>query len=276
MRILLPEEARVTIDQYKSLKLGSKIVPCPYYINTQKESGGLRVLVGKGSPEEIEHEVKVWAQLRGFEMSKASEHEIREFMIKHRIGIDCSGFLVHVINRWMKQTRGRRLIEYLKFDNNSVIAWIKRRLRSAENIGANTLTSLKNTIKITELNDIRPGDLIRLKGRVKNSHHIAMISEIEGDLVEENGKKNFLIKRFKYVHSNRNYDDRHGVREGEVIITNPEAGLKEQNWTEVYNGRNWTYEGLVKEYQDNGVMRLKCLENEIKKNYEAGVVKELL
>ncbi len=268
MKIGLPEIATQTINEYKNLKLGGKEIPCPYFINSEKEKGGLRVLVGKGSPEEIEHEVKVWAQLRGFDLEQATVDEIREFMIKHKIGVDCSGFLVHVINRWMKKRMGKRLIDCLKFENNSLFSILKRRLRSAENIGASTLTSEMNTTKITDLNEVRPGDLIRLKGIRKNAHHIAMVSEMEGDF---SGEK-FIIKSFKYVHSTRNYADKHGLREGEVKITKPGKELKDQEWTEIYKGKSWTYEGLMKEYEDNGMRRLKCFEKEIQRNFEENII----
>jgi len=273
MIIRLPDNVWATVKAYNNLQLGGKNVPTPYFINSDDERGGLRVLVGKGSPEEIEHEVKVWAQLKGFDLNKASIAEIREFMIQHKIGVDCSGYLVHVLNRWMKQNMHKRLIECLKFKSNSPLTWVKRRLRSAENIGANTLTNEDNTKRI-EINDVRPGDLIRLKGLRKNAHHIAMVSEVDGDFVGED--KKFIVKSFKYIHSHRNYEDKHGVRSGEVVITNPGGELKDQDWREEQNGKNWVYEGLLKEYNDNGLRRLNCLAPEVERNFNDKVMKATL
>ena len=275
MIIRLPDNVWKTVKEYNNLQLGGNSVPCPYFINSDDEKGGLRVLVGKGSPEEIEHEVKVWSQLKGFNLRKASIEEIREFMIQHKIGIDCSGYLVHVINRWMKQNMGKRLVEELKFKDNSPITWVKRRLRSAENIGANTLTNEDNTTKI-EINDVKPGDLIRLKGLRKNAHHIAMVSEVDGDFFGEGETKKFFVKSFRYIHSHRNYDDKHGVRSGEVKITHPGGELKDQDWTEVHKGKNWVYEGLLKEYHDNGLRRLNCLAKEVERNFNDKVMKATL
>ena len=263
MKFELPDYVQKEIKKYSELELGGKKVPCPYYINISKERGGLRVLVGKGSAEEISHEVQVWARLKGFDLNNATPEEIREFMVERKIGIDCSGFAVHIYNRWLKRSLGKRLVSCLKHPRNSLWARFRRALRSAENIAANTLTSEENNIKITNLNNIRPGDMIRLKGRVKNAHHLVIVSEVNGDVVGEE----FKIKNFKYVQSARYYDDQHGLREGKVIITNPNGEIKDQKWTDVYKGKNWTYEELLKNYEDNGVRRLKCLEKEIENLY---------
>lgn len=262
MKLELPEEVKKSIDQYAKLDLGDKSVPCPYYINISKERGGLRVMVGKGSPEEITHEVKVWAQLKGFDLRKANAGEIRDFMLEKGIGVDCSGFLVHVINRWMKSTSKGRLIDCIKFPTNSFIARLRRRLRSAENISANTLTGDENNIKIINLNEVKPGDMIRLKGKIKNAHHVLMVTEVDGDK-GENGK--FKIKKIKYVGSARDYEDENGIRFGDIDITDSEGELKDQKWNDEYRGKNWHYEGLMKEYEDNGIRRLKCLKEEIEK-----------
>ncbi len=252
VKYVLPEEAWQTINEYKYLPLGGKKVTSPYYINLSKERGGLRVLVGKGTPEEILHEVKVWGKLKGFELENASQHQIREFMIQRKIGIECSGFLYHVITRWLQAKHKGNLVSKLKFHNNGFVNRFRRWLRPAENVSANTMTSDLNTEKIKNLNDIRPGDLIRAKGRVKNAHHVAMISEVKGVLDEKN---KFTIESFKYIHSHRFYEDQNGIREGEVIVTNPKGDLKDQNWLEVYKGKNWMLDDLLKDYHDNGIRR---------------------
>lgn len=45
----------------------------------------LRTLVGKGNPNEIEDEVKIWAQIMKFDLNNSSESQIREFMQKFEL-----------------------------------------------------------------------------------------------------------------------------------------------------------------------------------------------
>jgi hypothetical protein len=247
----LPESAEQVIFEYMHLPLGDKEVVCPYYINKTKERAGLRVLIGKGDPGEIVREVNVWAKLKGFNLRKASAAEIRKFMVDHSIGVDCSAFVVHLLNYWFKQEGRQPLINYLKFPHNGLIDLMRRTLRPVENISANILTSQDNCIAIDNLNGIRPGDFIRSKGHLKNSHHIALVRNIT---LEEG-----VVKEFEYVHSERYYGDENGVRFGKVIVTNPKGELKDQNWTEVMNGKNYTLEGLLNMYEDNGIRRLRIL-----------------
>ena len=244
----IPDALQKHIDRYTSLQIGGKSIVCPYYINTKVVTGNLRVMSGKGSPEEIELETSVWAKVKGFDLDNSDEKAIRKFMMDMKIGIDCSGFMAQIINSYMTQVGHGKLISNLKFNNNNLAMKIRRFLRPIENIGANTLTSSQNT-SIVALNDIKPGDLIRAKGSQKNSHHVAMIVGVErGD----SGN----IRSFAYVNSHRFYEDQNGVRYGKVIITDINKGLKDQVWQDVLNDRNYFIEDLLVDYEDNGIRRL--------------------
>lgn len=245
----LPHSANKVIEEYLNLSLGGKDVPCPYLLNTRKERVGLRVLVGKGNPGEIIKEVLVWAKLKDFDLKKATIAQIREFMITRSIGVDCSGFVSHVLGYVLKMSHKKKLIDYLVFPNNNLLDKLRRVLRPVENIGANNLTSLENCEKITDLNLIQPGDLIRSKGKIRNSHHIQIITKV----FREDG---FLVE-LEYAHSSMHYDDANGVKFGRIQITDLRAPLEKQNWLEVKKGRNYSYEGFMKELEDNGVRRLK-------------------
>ncbi len=245
-------KAQEAIHRYFNLPFGRKRVKCPYYMNIKKERAGLRVMVGKGSVAEIVHETKVWAQLKGFNLSRKSEEEIREFMIKKGIGIDCSGFIAHILDHWFKSENRGRVWNNLKFQDNSIYARFRRFLRPIENIGANLLTSDLNCIHIDNFDDIGPGDLIRAKGKQKNAHHVAIITDTHKS---ESGK----LKKFDYVHAHRFYEEENGVRKGTVIISKPEGSLKDQEWRDTYNGKNYMLEDLKVNYEDNGIRRLKAL-----------------
>ena len=126
---------------------------------------------------------------------------------------------------------------------------IRRFFRPIENISANTLTSELNCIKINDLNDIKPGDLIRSKGKQNNAHHLALIVEV----VSEEGR----VVRFKFVNSISVDIENDGIKYGNVYITNPAGELKDQHWPIEYGEKNYFYEGFLVDYEDNGVRRLK-------------------
>jgi hypothetical protein len=253
MKKKLSQAALEVIKKYSELDILGKKVCTPYFINSNKKRAELRVMAGKGAPEEIIHEVKVWAQVKGFDLARAKEDQIREFMMDLGIGIDCSGFVVHVLNAELKRRKLGPLWNYLAFSNNSFFMKIRRMLRPLENIGANTLTNETNTTKISDLNNIKPADLIRLVGNKNNEYHVAIITEVEHD---DNGK----IKSFKYANSNRKYEDQNGVRIGTVKITDPKDELKDQKWIDDYKGKNYFYDDLMKNYEQNGIRRLKVLD----------------
>lgn len=244
----LPRSANKVVDEYKSIPLGGKKVICPYYINPKSQRGGLRVSVGKGDPGEISREVKVIAQLKGVDLNKLSVEEIRQFMMDNHIGIDCSGLVVHIYNYWLKNQGDKPLINYLKFKKNDLWHRLKRKLRPLEQIGANTLTNDENTVIIKNYNDVRPGDFIRSKGLRKNSHHIIIISKV---IMREG-----IVEELEYIHSIKGYEDENGLRFGSIKIINPKLGLDKQQWEEIKNGRNWTYEGYMNQKEDNGLRRL--------------------
>ncbi len=237
------------IDDYFNLPLNGKKVPCPYYINVRKLRMGLRVLIGKGSPDEIVKESLIYEKLRDKDFSKMTVDEIRNFLTKRHIGIDCSGFVTHVLDYTLLKQGKKHLWKYLKHPRVNLYGKIARFLRPVENLSAETLTNDENTKAITNLDEIQPGDLIRAKGLRKNSYHIMLITEVE---VEHD-----VVKSFTYVHSTREYADQHGVRKGKVIITDPNASLTKQKWTDEYKGRNWTYEEICVDPEYSQVRRLE-------------------
>jgi len=247
--LTLPQSAQKVIEEYLHLPLGGKDVPCPYLINIRKERVGLRVLVGKGNPGEIVKEVKIWAKLKDFDLDKATINQIKEFMIARSIGVDCSGFIVHILEYILKLSNKKKLFSYLVFPEKNLLAILRRTLRPVENINANTLTTLENCEPITDLNKIQPGDFIRSKGRTKNSHHIQIITRV----FKEDG----FVTEIEYVHSSRHYEEDNGVKYGRIQIIDLNAPLEKQNWLEVKSGRNYSFDGYLQDVADNGIRRLK-------------------
>lgn len=254
----LNNEIQRLIENYFKLTIGGKEIVCPYFINKKSVRGNLRVMAGKGSPEEIELESKIWAKVRDFDLNNATTEEVRAFLQQEKIGIDCSGFIAQILSTYMKETNQGKLVSKLKFEQNNLFMSLRRKLRPIENIGAKTLTSELNCEKIDNLNDIKPGDLIRAKGKQKNAQHIGMVVEVvHSDKVgTELGHDSDTIVSFKYVNSHRYYGDKNGVRYGEVIITDQSGGLKDQDWKDTHSdGINYFLEDLLVEYEDNGIRR---------------------
>ncbi len=246
MEIKLPSSSLKIIDHYFHLSLGGKKVPCPYYINEDyplPNSQELayhykrslkRVLVGKGSPQEIEDFTKKIAQKENFDLQKATVKQIREFMAHHEIGIDCSGLVVWALNQVWKEEYGQPIWQFINYGKKHILRKLLIKLRPIENIGVKVL--MRNSHEIN-VEDIKPGDLII----TWNDEHVILVTEVG-------------LEYFRYVNSTWWYGDGGGVKEGKVTIKDPQGALLDQDWSEaLYKGKNWTYEGL----KENGkLMRL--------------------
>jgi hypothetical protein len=246
----LPQPALDIINKYKALNINGKIVRTPYYRNVKRVRGELRSLTGKGSPQEIVDETKIYAKLRGFDLDEADAESISKFQEEQGIGIDCSGYVMHILSSLAK-AKGRNL-STLMTKKHLKTAWgfITWPFKYIANTAATVITDENNSYPIG-LKEIKPGDLIRLRG-AKRGDHIAMISEVEYD-----DNTNLPI-HFKYTHSTPHYDELNGIKEADVTITDINRELKDQKWSEIHtDGKNYTHMGLVKEYEDNGLRRLK-------------------
>lgn len=243
----IPQEVRELIDHYFNLDIGGKKVQTPYYRNKNRVRGELRVLVGKGSPAEIEEEVRIYAKLRGVDLTSLSSLEIREFMRSEAIGVDCSGYVSHILSTWVK-TRGHKSLHGLiKTPPLTLFKRFLFGLRTIENISSELLTSELNCTKV-DLCDVRIGDLIRLKG-VKQGHHIAIIIDVT--------KKDGKMIEITYTHSSERYAPEEGVRIAKIKVLNQSKSLEDQKWLEEdAAGVNWTYKGYLTQKEDNGLRRL--------------------
>jgi len=243
----LTKPARQVILDYEKMYIAGKKIITPYYMNKRKAKD-LQVLVGKGSPKEIQRETYVVAQAKGIDLKKLSEKELKEFLENQDIGIDCSGFVVHVLNASLRADKKKPIFHYLKYEDSSFKRKIAITLRPVSNTSANTLTSLLNTDKIS-INKTRPGDVIRLKSKRKNSHHILLIEKV---VTEDNN-----VSEIYYVHSSESYVNYNGIKHSQIVIKDNLQPLEKQNWQEVENNRNWTLEGYLKDLSDNGIRRFK-------------------
>lgn len=249
----LSPSAIQTIHDYLNLPFtGISGVRCPYFNNAKLgQRGQLKVLIGKGTPEEIVEEAKIVAiQYRSNVFDKngifsahvvhPAEHEkvecIRQFLVDNNLGVDCSGFVTNVLRKYFQETKEVDLAKTLFVTpKKSFLRWIISRLRPVEQISVNVYADDKNTAVITDLKTIQPGDLVVIlkTGPNKNHNHILLVEEVD-------------YNKIKYAHarawsSEGKYG--HGVSRGTITIANPEKGLLEQIWEEKEktNENNETY-----------------------------------
>lgn len=252
----LPKSAQLIINQYRMLNLGGKNVQCPYFINTKRRKD-LRAMVGKGTPVEILMESKIWEKLKGVNFDELDSKEIKEFLLNKGIGIDCSGFVLHVLNAWYRDRKGKDIWKDLKIYENNIMSRLRFFLRPAENMGANTLTGDINTKQIV-INEVLPGDLIRSKWKKVGTHHVHLVYEVQ--------RIDNKVKLIKYVHATPYYGEDSGVKFGEIEIIDQNNDLKDQKWNEIDSrGVNFSYEGFLNQVEDNGLRRLKIMEGIIEK-----------
>lgn len=251
-RLQLPEPAWKVVQGYMKLKFNGTVVRTPYYRNVERVRAELRSLIGKGTPEEIVEDVLIFSKLRGFNLRRATPDEIRRFMEKEGIGIDCSGFVAHVYDGWLRAVNKGSIRSNLLWPKRTLYRKVITILRPIENISSELLTGELNCTTI-EIEDTLPGDLIRLKG-AKQGDHVVLISTVT---LEEDGTP----REIDYVHSSPHYGNDNGVKKGKIRITNPDRGLEYQEWLEKDpNGRCITKEGYLRELSDNRLVRPNFME----------------
>ncbi|MDQ6986005.1 MAG: hypothetical protein Q9M91_03485 [Candidatus Dojkabacteria bacterium] len=252
----LPENISNRINDYFELKIGKTHVKSPYYMNLKK-SKDLRALVGKGTPEEIEMEAMIVAKTKKMNLDEMTENEIREFLMSRGIGIDCSGFIMHILNFWYKSEKGGNIWRKFKPYGKGILYKIAYILKPVEKLGAEIITNKTNSKKVS-LKDVLPGDLVRSKWKRKNSHHVLLVTKV----IREEG----ITKEIEYGCSAEHYGKDNGMRFGEIIIKDQKKPLQDQEWVDPdENGINQIYEGYLNKVEDNGLRRTKAMEEIQKK-----------
>lgn len=187
--------SQILWDAYNQflLPLGGKQVPTPYRRN---ETGSFQKVgpefQGKSSPEVLTETTKKLAKEQNFDLNKASFEEIREFMRKNKLGIDCSGFAYRMLNYLAQEAKGKNLEAFgLPHVGRTNVA---------------KLTSDESSTPVRNLQEARPGDLIKLDSSAKDKILHTLIV-IEND-------KNLIT----YAHSSSKTNP-NGVHTGQIIDT---------------------------------------------------------
>ena len=236
------------IERYCKLRIGGKQVTAPYFMNEPGRKAR-RVRVGKGTAAALERETLRLARKYNFDVTVATPEEIREFMIRHQLGIDCSGLVAWASHALVRQVAGRSLWRDIQFEGHPLRNILVRRLRPVENISARVLTDKRNALTISDLRKVQPGDIIR----TLNGNHVLLITEIGYD-----GRDDPMY--FRYINSTEYNGVKHGVRYGLITISKPGGHILQQKWLDGENGINWIFNAANDFPDDTRIVRLKSLD----------------
>ena len=242
--VLSPSAERV-IQNYLSLPFPEKNdVRCPYFNNAKLgQRGQLKVLVGKGTPQEIVEEAKIIATQYKQDIlhTDSLSEDIRKFLIENNLGIDCSGFITNVLQvefltkniNWIKQV--------FITPKTNIIRWLISQLRPVEQISVQVLANEKNTETITDLSTIQAGDLIFMlkTGPKQTRDHILLITKTTNNTIY-------------YAHSRAWSNEGrygHGVSTGTITISTPNSVLLDGIWEEK-NNKNENNETFLEAKQE--------------------------
>ncbi len=230
MKQSLSQSALQTIQNYLQLPFSGHNINCPYFNNRRvRLRGGLRALIGKGSPKNIVEEITIISLREKIDLNKLTDQELKKFLINNKIGIDCSGLVYHILDAEMKAQNKGSLHKILKrpwFKNP--IRKLLVKLRPIENTGVGTFNHPVNSEEIN-LKDVQPGDMIIIMGAgtKQDYNHILLVHEVESVIVTP--------PIIHYTHSFQYPTDgqyNHGVRQESITITDLNKSLLEQNWSE--------------------------------------------
>ena len=228
---MLSKSAQEIIQNYLSLPFSNQPgVRCPYFNNrTAKIRGGLNAHIGKGTPADIVEEAIIFALKEKLDLKNFSSGELTKFLVDHRLGVDCSGFVYHVLNAQSKACGLGSLKKNLKFPfAKNIWRRLLCMLRPMAHAGVSTFAHEHNS-KTVDASEIKPGDMIILLNADEKHDHNHMLIVTETEKTTNNETK------IKYVHSIQYKNDsryEHGVREGEIIITDSNKNLLEQKFIE--------------------------------------------
>ena len=219
----LSKNAQAVIAAYESLSIGGKTIRCPYFNNKKSGSrAALRATVGKGTPEDIAQEAQIIALREKKDLAQMDEQAIRAFLVDHNLGIECSGFVFHVLSAQLK-SKGSSLKKKLSFSSKSLVRKCLAFWRTVENTNVKVLADNENSHDIA-LANAEPGDMVIMLG-TGSSHdldHVLLITEVTDTIIS-------------YAHALNWKSDgeyNHGIRRGTIEIKKPAGTLLDQTGTE--------------------------------------------
>lgn len=251
----LSEKALSVFDSYMNFTLGNSICSIPYFNNKRtNRRAAFRVLIGKGSIKDIHDEIEQMVIIDKININNLSSESLKKYLVENNIGIDCSGFAYYILEA-ENESRG-----YGKLDKNlrfplckGFIGKIKCSMRPIENAGVQTFAHNDNS-KSVLMKDILPGDMITIigVGEDDDRDHILIVKEIE----YSDGVPN-VIRYIHTMHWPTDGEYGHGIKEGEIVVRNPNDNILDCIWREDDKDgvENYTYKKAKNSHTE--IRRLK-------------------
>jgi len=224
------------IQKFEKLPFDGHTISCPYFNNKRaQQRAALRVMIGKGTVEEIAEEADMIARKKHIDLYILSDEQLKHFLVHNHLGIDCSAFAYYILAQEYYETKHKDLKKQLYFPHaKNPLRKLLIKLRPVENISVRVLAHEKNAEKIS-LKDIQAGDMIIMMngGPRKDYNHILVVTDVQQSTVN-------------YVHSFAWPSDgeyNHGIKHGTIAIIDPDKTILDQQWEEqTKTGQeNWTY-----------------------------------
>ncbi len=200
------------VENYTRLKIAEREVSLPYsreLLNRPHSKPHFVPLSGKGNWQALLNCTLYFARQEGFDLKTAKAEEIRGFMKKWRIGVDCSGFVYNVLDMSLK-----------KIGHPGIDGWLKSAFEDwvfafgIRVVNTTAFTKTYNTKRVS-LQDLLPGDLILLEDKKEKPDHLLLvISKTPSSLV--------------YAHSSGVIGEKDGPRVAEAQIKQGEILWKER------------------------------------------------
>ena len=226
----LSNQALAVINQYLNFKIGKAVCSVPYFNNKKTGSrAALRAFIGKGSPEEIAIEVETILLKNRINRELLTDHDLKKIMTDNNLGIECSGFVYHILNAHCHSTNNDSIKKHLNFPEcTGLLGKIRCSFRPAENCNVATFAHDSNSQTISSA-QVRPGDIITMTngGLEKIRDHILIIHQVD--------YLNGIPAKIHYSHSIAYPADglyNTGVRQGAIEITDINQPITAQRWTE--------------------------------------------
>ncbi len=226
----IEKPAMAIIDTFLHLPIKNHVISCPYFNNkVAKARAGLRVNLGKGSPEDIKQEIALIARKKHIDLEQLSRDDVKQFFVDNNIGIDCSGLAYYILDAQTIAQTEKPLRKFLSFPKtHNPLRKLIRRFRPIENTNVKVFAHNTNSQSIA-LKNVQPGDIITMIGTGKNHDldHILVIHQVE--YTEDMPKKIYYTHSLKWLADGK-YN--HGVKQGTITITELQQDITKQLWEE--------------------------------------------
>lgn len=237
----------MTLSRYVlryQLRLGHSAVWAPYWLNSPNDPFWMGApLIGKGAPAQLRHAAQTAA--RGERVAPQSPEEWRLLMRRHGLGIDCSGFVYHVLDAWLRQQGSKGLAVGLVCTAVEIAARNRRYpelarrwriaggpqtvpaqmslgeacdlwgLSAASWVNVRRLVDPAAVQPIYAADELRPGDLI-VTSKAGTDHIGVVVSR--------------FAKKVVYADSAHDAQGLGGVTRRQIQLEHPGMGLEAQMW----------------------------------------------